>query len=149
MRDASRLKGLRALLNAQELVTSHARQTAAENLARETKLRAALSDQEAMLESSLHDWSSHLASRMLEPQQIQRLGAAITRQDAQRTELAGNVDVAASATEAARRSVATADAHARLTGDAAKALRKSMSRDRDEAAAEALEDRMAYNWSQA
>lgn len=149
MRNASRLRALRTLMDTQELLTANARQTAAESLARETKLRAALADQEKTLETSLRDWASYLASGIPDTQQLQRLGTFIARQDLQRAELAGEVDTAASTTDASRLAVATADAHTRLTGDALKAVRKSAARDRDEAAAEALEHRMAYDRSRA
>lgn len=149
MRRLANLRAYRALVDAQKLMAAHARQVAADDLARETHLRAALKDQEIKLETSLEDWSSCLGSQKLDPQQLQRLGADITRLDLQRTRLAEDVEAAAFTTDAARLRVAAADTQARLGGDALKDMKKAAARDRDETAARSLEDRIAYIWSEA
>lgn len=149
MPEATHLQRIRALMTAQELVAAAARQSASEKLANETKLRGALSDQEAQLEASLSDWSAYLASGRLEPHQLQRLDAVITRQDFKRAELARDVDDAKARTAASRVELAIADTQTQLTRDKLKDLKKSADRHRDEVAARAFEDRLAFDWSQA
>jgi hypothetical protein len=149
MRNAPQLRNLRALADAQALLTAQARMETADSLAHESKARAALADQKSLLQTSLREWVLHIESQMLEPQQLQRLGASIAHQDDRHMELDKEVAAAASATDDSRQKLAMADAHGKLTAESIRKLVKFSVRRRDEAGARALEDRVAFVWSQA